>query len=198
VNFSFSTSYIALWVLVIFQSFVLLALLQQIEKLRRVAVSGRLFEDHLPQGSRAPEFANIGRPSVHRFGTRSLEGSGGVLLFLSSDCLACKGLVNNLGQSATDDLPPIVVFCVGRERGCARFENRLITQCKFVVDGAAKTAARYRISNFPTAVVLDRELKISRYGHIKDVAEIKELWSSGLSKRSHNNNESKQVYSTAI
>jgi len=196
VNFSFSASYIALWVLVVFQGFVLLALLQQIEKLRRVAASGRLFEDQLPQGRRAPEFANIDRQSGRQFGTRSLEGSGGVLLFLSSDCLVCKRLAEDLGRRATDDLPAIVVFCVGRERGCARFENRLGTY-KFVLDGAAKTAARYRVSSFPTAIVLDGQLKISRYGHPKDVTEIKELWSSVLTER-FQINEGEQLYSTAI
>jgi hypothetical protein len=184
VSFSFYASYIALWALVVFQGLVALALLQQLTKLRQFLALGGFSEDQLPEGSQAPEFANVDKRSSRESGVKSLEGRGGVVLFLSSECLVCRGLVDELGRSAADDLPVTIAFCHGKERGCARFARRLGTRVRLVLDGAEKTASHYHISNFPTAVVVDDKGKIRLYGHPQAIGEIKDLWSRSLAKDS--------------
>src|SRR5260370_42379931 len=57
VSSSFHASYAALWSLAVLQGLLTLVLLQQLAKLRRLAIIGGA-EDHLPIGSKAPEFAN--------------------------------------------------------------------------------------------------------------------------------------------
>lgn len=197
-HFSFSASYIALWALVSFQGLVTLALLQQLAKLRRFLALGGFSEDRLPEGSQAPEFANIDKRSSRQFGVRSLEGTGGVVLFLTSECLVCKGLVDKLGRFAADDLPSIIAFCHGREQGCARFAKRLGTRVRLVLDGAEETTARYQISSFPTAVVVDGERKIRGYGHPKDIEEIRDVWSRSLTKGSPREDEEGMLSSALV
>ncbi|HKN70853.1 MAG TPA: redoxin domain-containing protein [Terriglobales bacterium] len=178
----FSSSYIALWALVVFQGLVVLALLQRLEKLQLLASQRESSENRLPNGSRAPGFACVDKWSNREYGLRDLAERGGMLLFLSSDCPACKALVEGLTRAAPDGLPLIIAFCHGREKACARFSRRLETKVPLVVDGAAEIASRYRASGFPTAVGIDRELKIRGYGHPKDVKEIRELWSHSFTE----------------
>lgn len=54
--FRFLSSYIALWLVVLAQGVLILAVLQQLAKLRNAAVRGDLSEDRLPDGSKAPDF----------------------------------------------------------------------------------------------------------------------------------------------
>jgi hypothetical protein len=185
VIFSFSASYIALWAVVLFQGLLVLALLQQLANLRRVVAQGGLAEDRLPDGSQAPEFANVDKRLGRQLGVRTLDGSGGIILFLSSECSVCKGLVDRIGRFAPDDLPPIITFCQGREQGCARFGERLGTRIRLILDGAEKTGARYRISRFPTAVVVDGGRKIRGYGYPRDIREVKNLWARSRGEASN-------------
>jgi hypothetical protein len=175
-------SYVALWALVVFQCLLILFLLEQLAKLRRFAVGGGFSVNLLPEGSKAPDFANVDKHSTRQVGLRSLDGTGGVILFLSSECLVCRGLVDRLALFGADESPLIIAFCQGRERGCARFGKRLGTRFRFVVDAAGETAARYRISTFPTAVVVDGKQRIRGYGYPSDVRDIKEMCSRILAR----------------
>ncbi len=171
---SFYSSYIALWALAIFQGLLILALVGQLAKLRRVAALGGFSEDQLPEGSRAPEFIDTHRGS--KSGVRGLEGSGGVLLFLSSECLVCRGLTDSLGRAGSEELPLVIAFCQGREKGCAAFAKRLGSGARMILDSAEDTAARYQISRFPTAVMVDAQRKIRGYCHPRDLKELKQAW----------------------
>lgn len=181
---SFSATYIALWAVVIFQGLVVLELVRQLAKLRQAVMLGGLWEDQLPDGTEAPEFANVDKHLSRQLGVHTLDRSGGILLFLSSECSVCRGLVDGIGRLATDELPRIIAFCQGRDQGCARFAKRLGARTRLVIDCADKTSARYHISRFPTAVVVDGERKIAGYGHPRSIAEVKDLWAHSFAKHS--------------
>src|SRR5262245_48947149 len=100
----FYASYIAVWILVLFQGFMTLALLRYLQELRDLIkqTGGGTEEDFqeddfLPTGSRAPEFAGFDARSRKPLGIHNLNG-GGALLFLSSECRLCRGLAESLGQ----------------------------------------------------------------------------------------------------
>jgi hypothetical protein len=184
VTLTYSASYVALWAVVSFQGLLVLALLQQLARLRRIVAQGGLLDDPLPDGSQAPEFANVNKHLGRQVGIHILDGSGGIVLFVSSECLVCRGLVDTVRRFEPDDLPPIITFCQGREQGCDRFAKRLGTRIRLVVHDAEKTSARYRVFRFPTAVVVDGECKIRGYGHPRNMGEVKELWARSLAKSS--------------
>src|SRR5207245_5301210 len=116
----------------------------------------------------------------------------------SSERLVCRGLVDRLGRSQAEDLPLIVAFCQGRDRGCTRFAKRLEKRVRVVLDGAEETLARYRISRFPTAVVVDGERKIRGYGHPTDIGGIKQVWSRSLAKDSSQNDRERTMSSSIL
>lgn len=178
---SFFVSYVAIWLLVLFQGLLVLALLRQLAELRRLVESGGAQgEDRLPVGSPAPEFEGLDARSGRRVDSHSLNGRGGVLIFLSPECGTCKDLADGLWRPAMDGLPPIITFCQGGQQSCASFVRRLGPEVHVLRDDADEAATRYHVSGSPTAVVIDGEQKIRGYGHPQNVEDLKRLLSRSL------------------
>jgi len=171
-----SASYIALWILVLFQGFVALALLRQLADLRPFAQQVALHKDQLPLGTPGPEFDGRDFGSGRQVSIQDLV-QGGVILFLSSGCSACKSLANTIGRGTKGSLPTIIAFCQGAEDACGAF---VAPEIPLILERAAETAERYRIAAFPTAVVLDGERKIRGYGHPQNAEDLNKLVASSL------------------
>jgi hypothetical protein len=97
------------------------------------------------------------------------------LVFLAADCSVCKSLITKL--HLRDDMT-LAVVCVGRALACGRFSKSLASGIPIILDGADDIVSEFRISSFPTAVVIDRTKRIRAYGHPKSSEEIDELWLS--------------------
>lgn len=180
-SFGFSASYVALWMIVIFQGLLVLALLRQISELGKLVREGNLpGEEQLPAGSRTPQFRGLAEGTGRQVDNGIFDQRGGVILFLASDCSLCKGLAHSL-RSEVEGLPPLVAFCIGRDRACARFVQRLGPEVPLLLRAAADVALLYRVSSFPTGVVVDGEQRIRGYGHPKDGQDLKQLFARHLS-----------------
>ncbi len=181
-NFSFSASYVALWALAVFQGLVVLAVLRQLAELHRFMERGALpGEDWLPVGSRAPEFTGQHIHSGDFVSSRLFDGQGAVILFLSPGCTACKALVESVQSSAGNESPFITAaICNGESRPCEGFRARLGVHIPLLLDPANEIGARYGISGFPTAVVVDKEQKIRAYGHPQSAKDLKWLFERNL------------------
>ena len=101
-SFAFSATYVALWAVVLFEGLLVVAVLQQLAKLRPLLerAAGSVVVDEPSIGSAAPEFAGIEQISGGAVGVDNLAGRGGGLLFLSPDCPTCKDLVDSVGRTA--------------------------------------------------------------------------------------------------
>jgi hypothetical protein len=180
-DFGFSASYVAIWIVVLFQGLLIVALLRQLAELRRLVEAGGLQgEDRLPVGSPAPRFAGFDVRSGQPVSSHTFSGSGGLVLFLSADCTVCRGLADRLRPPAMNGLPPIIAFCQGGEHSCAGFVKKLSLDVHLLLEGAEETAARYRVSGFPTAVVVDANQKIRGYGHPRNVEDLRQLLARSL------------------
>lgn len=178
----FHISYIAIWVLVLFQGFLALALLRRMEELRdlmKQSWGGGLEEnfqeeDFLPAGSRAPEFAGVDARSGKPIGIHNLDG-GGALLFLSSECRLCRGLAESLRKYPLNGLPPIIAVCRGGKEAATFFGKRLSEDIFIMSEGAEETAKLYRVSNYPTSVVIGPGRTVRAYGQPSDVENLRAL-----------------------
>src|SRR5437762_11645944 len=95
----FSISYIALWALVVFELFLCLALLQQLEKIRGIALrTGSISDDHLPVGSRAPQLSLTPTSS-----NTTIDIRYSMLLFVSSECIECRGLIEKIVEIRSEE-----------------------------------------------------------------------------------------------
>jgi hypothetical protein len=177
---SFFTSYVAIWILVLLQGLLIIALLRELAELRQHIRLGVPRNDELAVGSVVPEFAGTDGRSGRKLDIHSLNEQGGVILFLSSSCSVCRRLVRKLQEAVIQNLPPIFVWCEGGEESCAEYARHLAPKIHFLVEGAESTAVRYHVTSFPTAVVVDRNRVVRGYGHPKDVEDLKRLVVSSL------------------
>lgn len=172
-SFGFTATYLALWALVIFQSLLILALLRQMGEIRkRIDEGGLPVDDRLPTGVPAPELAGADLRTGEPVGLRSLDGRGGVLLFLSPVCTVCKGLAEGLSRRGGEESVPVIAICQGEEEACSQFASRLGPHIPLLVDEDFALGTRYRISGSPTAVVLDGETAVRAYGHPREATDL--------------------------
>jgi hypothetical protein len=177
-GFPFIASYIAVWILVIFQGLLILALLKQLAEVKQLArLGGVAGAEPLPAGTPAPDFEGVDLRSAKRLTKQVFAGQGGVLLFLSPECGSCLELADGLRRSELTELLPILTFCQGDESPCATFINRLGPEIYTLrgdfEDGSV--AKRYHVDGSPTAVVINPDLTIGSYGHPLNAAALNQL-----------------------
>ena len=178
---AFFTTYVLIWIVVLFQGLLVLALLRELSELRRRLELGALGnEDRLPIGSEAPEFTGADVRTGKLVSLQTVGPNGGAILFLTPDCNLCKNLANSLRAPALSELPTVVVFCQGSERGCSAFYERLDPKGYLLHKGSEQVASLYQVTGSPTAVILDGERKIRGYGHPQDLEDLKKLLTRAL------------------
>jgi hypothetical protein len=185
----FHVSYIAVWVLVLFQGFLALALLRYLGELRdlvKQAWGGAAEEDFqeddfLPAGAKAPGFAGVDARSGKSIGIRDLDG-GGALLFLSRQCRLCRGLAESLGRYPLNGLPPIIAVCTGGNDAAVFFGRRLSEDIPLMSEGAEETAKLYHVSSYPAVVVIGPRRIIRGHGHPSDVGGLRDLLELSLNR----------------
>jgi hypothetical protein len=172
----FIASYIAVWILVVFQGLLILALLKQLGELKQLAqLRGVPGEDRLQPGTAAPEFDGLDLRSAEPITTRVFDKQGGALLFLSPECGSCLELANGLREPAISRLPPIVTFCQGNDSTCASYIDRLGPEIYTLRDDDNTVSTRYRVDGSPTAIVINPDLTIGGYGHPLNIEDLKRL-----------------------
>ena len=182
-NLGFSVTYIALWAIVIFQGLLALALLKQLSELRESLTNAALSrEDGLPIGSLAPNFSAFDEDPIRELNIGTVAGAR-ILLFLSGECSVCKDLVESL-RSESEQLAPIVAVCLRNDPHDATFEKRFGPEVMVLFEGAANIAAKYRVSSFPTAVIIDGQRKIRAYGHPTNKRSLQRLLTEALGSTS--------------
>jgi AhpC/TSA family len=168
VTFSFSATYLALWVIAVLQALVTLVILQQLGRVRELAEKGKIRLEHLPIGSTAPDFMAVDERSGVQIDSRRFDEQEAVLLFLAADCQTCQSLVASFGEVRLERFSTIVAFCRGDHQDCAELVAHLSPLVKVVHDETGGTADRYGVSGYPTAVIVTKEGKIGAYTQPSD------------------------------
>lgn len=181
-SFTFPATYFALWAVVIFQGLIMLNLLRQVSTLRQFAASDSFAKKTpLPIGSEAPPFAMPDRRIGEQIALQELKPQGGVILFLTSTCPMCRELAEKIPAKGMVGISRVLAFCQGDEHGCRELMAALGLSIRAVFDAYGETAARYGVSGFPTAVVIDGELMIRGYGHPNGPEDLARLLRTSLS-----------------
>ena len=179
-DFGFYSSYIALWIWAIFQGLLTLAIFKKVMDLeKRAGTAGVMADGKSLVGTRAPKFSGTDFRSGRPVNLNVFDGQEGVILFLSAYCSICRHLSKSLQDGVLESLPPIVGICTGDIKEAARLGKRLAPQIPLLVDGAMDAASDYKVSSYPTAVVLDSERRIRAHSGISSPEDLKLLVAGG-------------------
>lgn len=185
-DFGFYSSYVALWIWVIFQGLLTLAIFRQVLELeKRAQNSGALAAGKALVGTRAPKFSGTDSRTGQPLNLNVFNGQGGVILFLTAHCSVCRNLSKNLQDGVLASLPPIVGICTGETKGAVRLGKRLATQIPLLLDGAEDAASVYKVSSYPTAVVLDAERRVLAHSGIGSPEDLKRLVDLTIASDAH-------------
>jgi hypothetical protein len=175
-NFGFYSSYVALWIWVIFQGLLTLAIFKKVMELERR--SGVLPDGKSLVGTLAPKFSGTDFRSGRPVDLNIFNGQGGVILFLSARCSICRSLSKTLQDGLVESLPPIVGICIGDTKGAMKLGRYLAPQIPLLLDEAEDAVSAYKVSGYPMAVVLDGKGIIRGYHGVNRAQDIKRLVAS--------------------
>jgi peroxiredoxin len=166
-------SNILLWILVLFQSLVLIGLVRAVHLLQMRSSSGAGASSAVARpsivGKQAPDFdvsdVNGGAINLSAFSEPSCRSCGWTLADMSA-----------LGERARENL---VVICRADENACRELGETYHLLPSLVVDEDLELSRLFDVDAVPTAVVIDESGKVRSYGHPMRTAELIDLMDVG-------------------
>lgn len=173
----FYVSYAVLWILIVLNSLVALGLVRLVAQLRQQAPpgenNGRADDGRLRPGQEAPAFSAVDLAGVP---VRSADYAGRpwALLFVSPTCRSCMTTLAELEALAGKVQGNVLVVCRAGHKDCVRLAETDKVAVRFVADEDDELARRFRVSSNPTAILVDGENRVQKYGYPKreDLAEL--------------------------
>ena len=155
----FYLSYAALWVLVVFETLVVIGL---------VKAHGHRHPEHVSEQNHAdepaPEFEATdiaGAPA----GTSSLRGQRAALLFVSPDCETCSASPVQLEALKAKTRAKVVVVCRADRERCAAAAAGYDADVQVIADEDRAISELFRITATPTAITLTEDGRVASRGY---------------------------------
>lgn len=172
-----ASTYVALWVIVVIQAAVIVAMVRAISQLRKLAIQGHTSEQHSPSiGAALPRLSLQEARSGQHLTEGIFSAFGGIALFTSPQCDTCRALVSGLKDAANvAPLPPVIVVCRGDASECAEVLSTVDARIPVVLDPVEDIASRLHVTGYPTALVFDEHKRLRTFGHPQDLRDLTEL-----------------------
>jgi peroxiredoxin len=158
----FYVSYGAVWVLLLFQSLVLVGLVRTVGSTARAAGPP-------PSGARllsreAPTFAALdvfGEPA----GSAEFAGRLTALLFVSRSCPACTLTLDEMSALKAKAEDSVVVVCQSSRDDCIDLIRSHELDVPVIADEDLEISRRFEVASVPTAVLIGEDGRVRTYGH---------------------------------
>lgn len=154
----FYITYVALWILVIFQSLILLGLVRMIAQLQQSNNSSGMMA-----GQEAPAFSVVDLAG-RSISTKNFAGHLTALLFVSPTCPSCMTTLAELEAVNHKAQGNVIVICRAGRIDCAQFIEQYQLKIPVVADEDEQISRLYHISSVPTAVLINAQNRIQSYG----------------------------------
>jgi hypothetical protein len=172
-SFTFLSTYVGLWALVLFQTLIILGLLRELAEIRRLAEDGRL-PQRLPLGARGPRLKGSDLRSGAAIDTSLFAGRELVLLFLSPGCRLCWRLADGARRLPAEPSLSRIAVCQGSAAECGGFVDAL-GDIPLLLDANGAMSRSYGVRSTPVAFALDREGRVRASGSPRHGGELAEL-----------------------
>lgn len=156
----FYLSYVALWILVAFQSLVLLGLVRAVYRLQR----GPYEAGQELRGKRAPSFRAVDL-SDSTVDSSRFAGELRALLFVSPDCSSCSVTLDELEALKLKTNDNVVVVCRAGRDECLALAEEHVLSVPVLVDEDREISRLYQVAGSPTAVLIGENDRILTVGH---------------------------------
>jgi peroxiredoxin len=155
-------SFAVLWVLVIFQTLVLLGLTRALSRLQQADQAAPPESPGL-EGKPLPEFSEPAL-SGETIDNSRIAGQLGALLFVSPNCSTCSVTLDELEALSAKTSGNIVVFCRSSETRCRELAATYRLELPVIADEDLQLSRRFGVSGTPTAVLVGPDGEVRSYG----------------------------------
>jgi peroxiredoxin len=155
----FLVSYGFLWVVVGFQTLLLIGLVRAVYRLRLSGVSSNPL-----YGREAPQFKakTIAGASVD---SRDYDDRVRAVLFVSPGCPTCSATFQEVAALKSKTTGNVIVVCKGDLVGCRRLAEEYELTVPVIPDESSTISELYNIPGVPTAVLIDEKNIIQSFGY---------------------------------
>lgn len=153
----FALSYVALWLLVGFQTLVLVGLVRTVYQLQ----SGGTAEGS--RGREAPAFQGTTLNGA-AFDSNELAGRVRAVLFVSPDCASCTLTLLELRALQARADGNLIVVCHSGAGECGRLAAEQELTVPVVADPDRRISGLYGVSSVPVAVLINADNRIEKVG----------------------------------
>lgn len=161
VSAAFFISTAILWILVIFQSLVLLGLVRIVHGLQGGA--GTAEEQSPREGEVAADFTAVDLDGKS-FQSSSLSGRMRALLFVSPDCRSCMTTLEELRALELKTKGALAVICRGSVEQCKTLAESFHLDSRVIADEDHLISGLYKVDLVPMAVLISPDDHIQSYG----------------------------------
>ena len=181
---AFYISYAVLWVLVVFQSLVLLGLVRTVYRAdAEPAPATPAGGDGELVGQLAPQFTarDVSGASLDN---GVLAGRPSALLFVTPDCTSCIATLDEVEALRAKVDGNVIVVCRAGQDECAQLRATYgLDSVPVIVDEDLEISALFDVHVAPTAVLLSASGRIQTYGQPMRGEEFAEMMAGGAAQR---------------
>jgi peroxiredoxin len=178
----FLLSYVALWLLVLFQTLVILGLARTVYRRDQHEVpDSTRDEDPIPVGEPAPRFTALDVAGA-RVDETVFSGSLTALLFVSPGCSTCVATLSEVEALRRKVNGDVVVVCRAEASECGRLGELYGLRTRVIVDHDHSVSDRFGVRTTPTAVLVGPTGRILTHGYPMHGEELERLFGEGAAE----------------
>jgi len=160
----FYISYVALWILVIFQSLILLGLVRMVYQLQQNGATVGSSDGGMTSGQEAPRFSTVDLSGAP-INSTSFAGRLTALLFVSPTCPSCTTTLHEMNALRHKANGNVIVICRAARDDCARLAEAHQLSMPVVADEDDQISRLFGISSVPAAILINANNRIQSYGY---------------------------------
>lgn len=162
---AFYISYIALWVVVLFQTLLLLGLVRRQTTLIPDSPPAEIpVFDYELAGQKIPSFSGVDTSGA-RVDQSMIFGERAALLFVSPSCLTCGATLDDIEALRMKAGGRVIVVCQSSSEECRELIASYGLDQPVVVDLDRSISERFRVQGTPMAVLIAEDGRIEAGGH---------------------------------
>jgi peroxiredoxin len=164
----FYVSYAGLWILVAFQTLVLLGLTRALHAARAAPAAAR-------EGLRGQPVPSFSATTISGDRVDRDDLAGAALLFVSPDCATCSVTLHEVEALQAKVGGRVIVVCRSSVDRCSQLAQTYELSLPVLADDDLALSRLFDVAAAPTAVLIDEDLRVQSYGQPMDPAEFEVL-----------------------